>query len=113
MDEAISGVVTAEITTAIKDAKGNVGAIKQGQYIGILNGKDIEAVGDSVEVVATAILERMDAARYETMTILAGEDYPQDAAEELVSTLEDRYPEIEIDLLKGEQPLYPLILAVE
>ncbi|MCL2491956.1 MAG: DAK2 domain-containing protein [Coriobacteriia bacterium] len=113
MSSAIVDVATAEITTAIKDAKGNVGDIKEGQYIGIVNGKDIEAVGDSVNEVVESILEFLNADDYETLTLLAGEDLAQEQAEALAALAEERYPEIEVELLRGEQPLYPVILSVE
>ncbi|MCL2818720.1 MAG: DAK2 domain-containing protein [Actinomycetia bacterium] len=113
MTEAIADVLTAEITVAIKDAKGNVGDIKEGQYIGIINGKEIEAVGTSVADVAIDMLAFMKAEDYETLTVLAGLDLEQSDAEALAHRFEDLYPEIEVELLRGEQPLYPLILAVE
>ena len=113
MTAAIADVVTAEITVAIKDAKGNVGDILEGQYIGIMNGKDIEAVGSSVEEVTFAILEVMDAQDFETLTLLAGQDLDQDEAQHIAQRAQELYPEIEVDLLRGEQPLYPIILAVE
>jgi len=113
MTEAIADVVTAEITKAIKDAKGNVGAIKEGQYIGIVNGKDIEAVGDEVQPVALDVLTFMQAQDYETLTVLVGVDLDQADAEAIAARFEERFPDIEVELLRGEQPLYPVILAVE
>jgi DAK2 domain fusion protein YloV len=113
MTSAIADVATAEITTAIKDAKGNVGKIKEGQYIGIVNGKDIEAVGEKIDTVVTDILAFLKAQDFETCTFLAGEDLDQQHAEELTAQIEATYPDIEVELLRGEQPLYPVILSVE
>ena len=113
MIEAIAEVLTAEITIAIKDAKGSVGKIKKGQYIGILGGKEIEAVDDSIDEVALDILKCMKAEEYETLTFLAGEDLDHEHAEKLQARIEEQYPAIEIEMLRGEQPLYPIILAVE
>jgi dihydroxyacetone kinase-like predicted kinase len=113
MTDAASEVITAEVTQAIKDAKGNVGKIKEGQHIGIVNGKDIEAVGDNVDTVVVDILAFMKAQEYETCTFLAGVDLDQEHAEKLVAQIEELYPDIEVELLRGEQPLYPVILSVE
>ena len=113
MTEAIGGVVTAEVTRAIKDAKGNVGAIKEGQFIGIRNGKEIEAVADTASDATVAILAQMNAEDYEMLTVIAGQDLPQAEADALVARIAELYPAIEIELLRGEQPLYPVILAVE
>jgi dihydroxyacetone kinase-like predicted kinase len=52
MSRAAAAVHTAEITTAIKDAKAGAGQISAGQIIGIIDDEEIEAVGDAVADVA-------------------------------------------------------------
>ena len=113
MTGAIADIDTAEVTTAIKDAKGNVGDIKEGQVIGIRNGKDIDAVGDSIDQVVLDILDHMNAGDYETLTLLAGQQLAHSDAEELSAQIQARFPALEVELLRGEQPLYPVILSVE
>ncbi|MDR1774873.1 MAG: DAK2 domain-containing protein [Actinomycetes bacterium] len=113
MRDAAGEVRTGEITTAIKDSKGNVGTIKEGDTIGIVDGKEIEAVGKNVGDVACDLLQVLDAADAETLTLLAGEDYTDRALKALVKRIEKQWPNLEIDAQRGEQPLYPLILAVE
>lgn len=113
MKEAIAEVKTAEITTAIKDSKDAHGnPIKDGDIIGITGGS-IEAVSDSVERVALDLLEYLEAEDFDTLTILAGEDFTDDALQALIEDIEERYDEIEIDAHRGEQPLYPLVFSLE
>lgn len=113
MTEAASEVKTGEITHAIKDAKDAHGnPIKEGDTIGIAEGS-IEVVSDNVADATLGVLAVMDADNADTLTILAGEDMPEDEFEALVSRIEEAYEDLEIDSHRGEQPLYPIILSLE
>lgn len=113
MTEAITEVKTGEITTAVKDAKGAVGDIHTGDVIGIVNGKEIVAKGSSVDEVALALLAAMVDEDADTLTLLYGEDYSDEEGASLVASIEENYPDIEIETHRGEQPLYPILLSVE
>jgi hypothetical protein len=113
MTDAIADVVTIEVTQAIKDAKAADGSpIVSGDTIGISGGK-ILSVGQSVSDVVVDMLNKLDAGDFDTCTLLAGEDLTDDAAEELEGLIEDNFEDLEIDLQRGEQPLYPVILSLE
>lgn len=113
MEDARSEVKTGEITTAIKDSKDVHGnPIHDGDVIGIAAG-ELEVVSDSVEAATLAVLEVLEAEDADTLTILAGEDYSDEAFEALLEQIEERYEDLEIDSHRGEQPLYPIILSVE
>lgn len=112
MEAAYASVRVAEVTTAVKDSHGaKVGDIRAGQVIGIAGG-EIEVVGADVLDVAVELLSLI-ADGGETLTLLAGEDLADDALAELSQRLGDSFPSLEVDALRGEQPLYPLIMAVE
>ena len=113
MRDSFSEVKTGEVTTAIKDshdAKG--GPIAEGDVIGIADGS-IDAVGSTIEDVVMDLLAVMEADDADTCTLLAGEDYDDDALEALVERIESEYEDLEIDAHRGEQPLYPVIFSVE
>lgn len=113
MTDAFSEVKTGEVTCAIKDSKDASGnPIHEGDVIGIADGS-IEAVGSSVEGVVMDLLEVMEAEDCDTLTLLAGEDFSDDALQELVARIEEAYEDLEIDAHRGEQPLYPVVLSVE
>lgn len=111
MTEASSGVRTGEITTAIKDSTGKVGRIRAGQIIGIAD-HEIVAVGRDIAVVANKLLDAI-AQDGETLTLLLGADLSDKEAERVVQRLAKAKPDLEIETHRGEQPLYPLIMAVE
>ena len=113
MTEAREEVKTGEVTTAVKDSKDVHGnPIHDGDVIGIAAG-ELEVVSDSIEDAVMRVLEVLEADDADTLTILAGEDYPDSKLEALCAQIEDQYEDLEIDSHRGEQPLYPVILSVE
>lgn len=113
MTEARDEVKTGEVTRAIKDSKDVHGnPIHDGDVIGIADG-ELEVVSDSIEDATMRILEVLEAEDADTLTILAGEDYTDDAFEALIERIEEAYEDLEINSHRGEQPLYPIVLSVE
>lgn len=111
MTEAALAVRVAEITTAVKDSKGKAGAIKSGQVIGIVD-HEIEAVGSDIAQVTADVLKTIIDGG-ETLTVLAGEGFDNEALDALVVGLTEQFPQLEVEAHRGEQPLYPVIVAVE
>ena len=60
-----------------------------------------------------ALLEAMEADDADTMTILAGEDFSDEALDALVARIEEAYEDLEIDPHRGEQALYPVVFSLE
>ena len=116
MSAAIQEVVTGEVTTAVKDAVGDDGLkIKSGDVMGIVD-DHIKMVGSDVYDTCIEIIDSLIAANedeYDCLTLLAGEDLDDEDFEHMQEYLEEKYPELEVDANRGEQPLYPLILALE
>ncbi len=113
MTEAAAEVKTGEVTVAIKDSKDAEGnPIKDGDVIGIADGS-IEAVGSSVADVVMDLLGKMDADEADTMTFLAGEDLSDQVRDALQERIEDAYPDLELDMQDGGQPLYPVVFSLE
>ncbi len=111
MTEAASAVRTGEVTTAVKDAKGKAGAIKAGQIIGIAD-HEIEVIGESVDEVTIKLIAVLgDGA--ETLTILAGEELDDASLARIAEAAAAAHPDLEVETHRGDQPLYPVILALE
>jgi DAK2 domain fusion protein YloV len=111
MTAAAELVTTGEITTAIKNSKGKAGAIRAGQVIGIVD-HEIEVVGDDVIDVSCRLLDII-ANGAETVTLLAGEGLDDATLTRMTERMHGSHPSLEIEAHRGEQPLYPLIMAVE
>jgi dihydroxyacetone kinase-like predicted kinase len=112
MTEAAEAVRAGEVTSAVKDAKGKVGDIKSGQVIGIAD-HEIEAVGDDVAGVASDLADILLDDGAETLTLLAGIDLSDDALAALAERIGKNHPDIDIETHRGDQPLYPVLMAAE
>lgn len=111
MAEAASGVRSAEVTTAIKDAKGKAGKIKKGDVIGIVD-HEIEVIGSDIAEVTVDVVSTI-ADGGETITVLGGEDLDDAALEALVQRLASANPGADVEGHRGGQPVYPVIVSVE
>ena len=113
MTDACKEVKTGEVTTAVKDSKDAHGnPIHVGDIIGIADGS-LEVVSSSIDDAVMGVLAALDAEDVDTLTLLAGEDYSDEALEALVSRIEEAYEDLEVDPHRGDQPLYPIVLSVE
>lgn len=113
MTEAAAGVRTAEVTTAVKNAKSKAGDIVAGQVIGIIDDKEIEAVGSDVTEVALRLADLLDDGDRDTLTILAGEDLDDEGLASLEALVSAAHPDLEVETHRGDQPLYPVIMSAE
>jgi DAK2 domain fusion protein YloV len=111
MTAAACAVRTGEVTTAVKDASSKSGPIKTGQVIGIAD-DEIEVVGSDVMDVSLRLAELISRGA-ETLTVLAGEDLDDAGLEALAGSLSAAHPELEVETHRGDQPLYPVIMAAE
>lgn len=111
MSEAAGTVRTGEVTTAVKDAAAKIGPIKSGQVIGIAD-DEIEVVGESVADVALRLADIIVPGA-DTLTVLAGSDLDDEGLDALAALLAEAHPELEVETHRGDQPLYPVIMAAE
>jgi uncharacterized protein len=110
MRQALKDVVTGEVTTASRDAEVDGVAIRQGEYLGLLDGHAV-AAGPSFADVARAVAEGLLHEPRDVLTLLVGVGAPQ--LNGLVDDLAAGHPELEIDLHEGGQPHYQLLLSAE
>ena len=74
----------------------------------------IDVVGHDVCSVTLEVIARMMAEEEsDTLTILAGKDMDQASYDDLVEKIEDKFPSLDVDPQRGEQPLYPVIFSLE
>jgi DAK2 domain fusion protein YloV len=112
MEEAIDLVQTAEVTRAVRSVEINGLAVEEGQIIGLLNGQLVTA-GTDKETIVHDLLTRMDSAEIEVITVYYGEGVDRPQAEQLAASIQERYPDQEVELLDGGQPHYCYIISAE
>lgn len=112
MTEAAERVRSGSVTFAVRDSSINGLTIKEGDYLGMLD-SEIAAHGPDLGEVARGLLERMLESGDEIVTIFAGADADEARTGELAAWLEERYPDAELELHRGGQPLYYYLISVE
>ncbi len=113
MQSALDQIKTAQVTYAVRDTVADGKDIHEGDIIGVGKG-GIEAVGDDAGAVVCDVIENLyDDDEDEFITIYYGEDTDEDEAEALAESLEEKYPDAEVTLRYGGQPIYYYIISVE
>ncbi|MFL5653732.1 MAG: DAK2 domain-containing protein [Ktedonobacteraceae bacterium] len=112
MTEAANNVQTAEITTAVRTVQVNGVRVREGDFIGLINGH-LAVAGQNMEHVIHDTLQRMKIDHYEIVTLYYGEDVTARQAEETAKSIKAQYSHIEIEVVDGGQPYYAYILSVE
>ncbi|EWH22835.1 DAK2 domain-containing protein [Bacillus haynesii] len=109
---AIGEVKSGQITYAVRDTNIDGIDIKKGDFMGILNGKIVETASDQLTAAKKLIAGMIDEDS-EIVTVIKGEDAPEEEAEELAAFISETYEDVEVEVHDGKQPLYSYILAVE
>ncbi|MBU3107212.1 DAK2 domain-containing protein [Clostridium gasigenes] len=112
LKEAIEVVKTGSVTYAVRDTEIDNIEIKEGNMLGLIEGK-IKKVGEDYCIVAEEILEAMVDEDSELITIFYGIDVEKDKLDDLIKRLEDKYGNADVQCYSGEQPLYYFIMSVE
>ena len=112
LKEAMGNVKSASVTYAVRDTEMDGIEIKEGNILGLIEGK-IKEVGQSPYDVANTLINNMAEEDSELITIFYGEDCDEAKVEELVASLEEKYEDFDVQCYKGNQPLYYFIIAVE
>ncbi|NOU78309.1 DAK2 domain-containing protein [Paenibacillus sp. LMG 31459] len=112
MLEAIAQVKSGQVTNAVRDTVIEELEIKAGQYIGISNSK-IVAAADELLAVSKQLLASMLVNGDEIVTVLTGADAEADVTDSLSTWLEETYPQVEVEVHDGGQPLYYYLFSVE
>lgn len=112
MTNAMSDVISAQVTYAVRDTNMNGKDIKVGDIIG-LSGKNIVASGKEIEAVTKDLISELIDDEHSIITLYAGADITEEKAEELRDKLEEIYEECEVELVRGEQPIYYYLISLE
>ena len=112
MTKALESVSTIEITRAVRATQIGRLKIKKKQAIGFLDGL-LVAVADGTEDVLNQTLGKASLKKAEVVTIYCGADTELPEAEKLADAIRTKYPNLQIEVVKGGQPHYNYIVSVE
>ena len=112
MEEAIRNVKTGQVTYAVRDTHIDDKEIHEGDIMGI-GDQGILAVGQSVEETTKEMLAELVDEDSELISLYYGQDIDDADAEAFAAAVEELYPDVDVDVHKGGQPIYYYVLSVE
>ena len=112
MVEAIATVKTGQVTYAVRDTEIDGFEIKENDYMGI-GDKTILAVGTDMNAVTIEMLEKMIDEDTEMVSIYYGSESSEEEAEVILEAIEEKYPDVDIEINDGGQPIYYYVISVE
>lgn len=112
MEEEISRVKTGQLTYAVRDTHIDDKTIHAGDIMGV-GDHAILSVGKDIDEVALETVEQMVDDDTELISIYYGEDMNEDEADTLRDKIEAQYPDCDVELNQGGQPIYYYIISVE
>ena len=112
MGEEIQLVKTGQVTYAVRDTVIDDKEIKQDDYMGI-GDKGILSVGTDMEKTVLEMIGEMIDEDSAILSIYYGEDMNEDSANEIAEKVEEDYPDVEVEVHYGGQPIYYYVISVE
>lgn len=112
MSEQMALVSSGQITNAVRDTNIDGVEIKKDDFMGIVDGKILVSIADRKEATL-ATIEKMIDDDSEILTIIYGEDADASEVEEITEAVEAKYPDVEVEVHEGNQPVYTYLLSVE
>ena len=112
MLDALSTVKNGQVTYAVRNTVINDVEVKEGNIIGLGEGKLLSA-GDDIDEITTQLVESLVDEDSAIITLFYGEDIQEEQAEALRESLEEKFEDIDIELYYGGQPIYYYLVSVE
>ena len=113
MNAAIESMATGEVTRAVRDSNSEAGPVRSGDWIGLVRGDGVVAVGESLVSASIDLLGQLVDSSREIVTVVLGADAPPDATEQILAWLSTERPSVQVECHRGGQPLYPYLFGVE
>lgn len=108
----IENVKTGQVTYAVRDTEIDGKTIKQDDYMGI-GDKSILAVGKDLKQTTLEMVDAMVDEDFAIVSIYFGSESSEEKAEEIASAIEEKYPDVEVEVNDGGQPIYYYVISVE
>ena len=112
MTEELANVKSGQVTYAVRDTLIDDKSIKQGDYMGI-GDSSILSVGRDMETVTKEMVAQMVDEDSAIISVYYGEEVKEEDAQKLGADLEEQYPDCEVEVHCGGQPIYYYVISVE
>ena len=108
----IENVKTGQVTYAVRDTEIDGKTIRQNDFMGI-GDKSILSVGTDLKATTLEMVDAMVDEESAIVSIYFGSDSDEDSANELAAAIEEKYPDVEVEVNDGGQPIYYYVISVE
>jgi len=112
MKQSLGSVKTIEICRAVRATQINGLKIKKKQIISLLDNELVTAGNNTIDVLLST-LAKINLKKNEILTLYYGADTPHAEAEKAAATLREKYPHLQVEIIKGNQPHYNFIVSIE
>ena len=112
MEDAIVSIRTVEVTEAVRDVTLDGIEVKEGQLIGLIDGK-LVAGGCDLQSVVDLVLRVADVSGGDLVTMYSGNRVQLDDVQELERHIHAEFPGLEVEVVNGGQPNYHLLISIE
>lgn len=112
MGRAAGSTRYGAVTVAVRKAMTSAGVCDVGDSLGLVGG-DIVEIRSTLGEAAIAVIDRLVGSDGELLTVVAGQEATADLLDAISEYVDAQFPEVEIDIVAGGQPLWPVIFGVE
>lgn len=112
MADSVNNVKSGSLTYAVRDTKIDGVEIKKDAFMGLIEDKIVRSQSDQLTTV-TELLNEMLAEDSEILTVIIGQDAEQAVTDNMINWIEEQYPDVEVEVHEGGQPIYQYFFSVE
>ncbi|MCG5173658.1 fatty acid kinase catalytic subunit FakA [Staphylococcus aureus] len=112
MADSVNNVKSGSLTYAVRDTKIDGVEIKKDAFMGLIEDKIVSSQSDQLTTV-TELLNEMLAEDSEILTVIIGQDAEQAVTDNMINRIEEQYPDVEVEVHEGGQPIYQYFFSVE
>ncbi len=112
MADSVNNVKSGSLTYAVRDTKIDGVEIKKDAFMGLIEDKIVSSQSDQLTTV-TELLNEMLAEDREILTVIIGQDAEQAVTDNMINWIEEQYPDVEVEVHEGGQPIYQYFFSVE
>lgn len=112
MADSVNNVKSGSLTYAVRDTKIDGVEIKKDALMGLIEDKIVSSQSDQLTTV-TELLNEMLAEDSEILTVIIGQDAEQAVTDNMINWIEEQYPDVEVEVHEGGQPIYQYFFSVE
>lgn len=112
MADSVNNVKSGSLTYAVRDTKIDGVEIKKDAFMGLIEDKIVSSQSDQLTTV-TELLNEMLAEDSEILTVIISQDAEQAVTDNMINWIEEQYPDVEVEVHEGGQPIYQYFFSVE